>query len=194
MTKEELHKIIAGCVKNNMKSKETLYKLFARDMMYVCRKYTNSNEDAQDIHQECFIKVFEKIGTYSGEGSFEGWLKRLFINHCINNYKKYKNNYVTSLYDDGLTDIEENLVNEDNEVNESFESALDNYTFDEILALINDLDPPSNLVFKLFYLDQQPHIEIAHMLNISVSNSKILLHRAKKKLYTLIYNNINTLV
>jgi RNA polymerase sigma-70 factor, ECF subfamily len=196
LTKEELNKVISGCVKNNTNAKETLYKYFARDMMYVCRKYTQTNEDAQDIHQECFIKVFDKIGSYSGEGSFEGWLKRLFINHCINNYKKYKNNYVTNIPEDGLSNIDEVLQDDSDrpEDDNSFDKALDNYTFDEILTLIDGLEPPSNLVFRLYYLDEQAHNEIAHILNISVSNSKTLLHRAKKKLYQTISKQVNTII
>lgn len=193
LTREELNTIISGCVKNNMKSKEALYKYFARDMMYVCRKYAKSNEDAQDLHQECFIKVFDKIGSYTGEGSFEGWLKRLFINHCINNYKKNKN-FVTNIPENGLRDIEDVLSDEVDELEDSnsFDKALDNYTFDEILVLIDDLPPPSNLVFRLYYLDEQAHHEIAHILDISVSNSKTLLHRAKKKLLEIISKQINT--
>lgn len=179
-----------------MKAKETLYKYFARDMMYLCRKYARSNEDAQDLHQECFIKVFDKIGSYSGEGSFEGWLKRLFINHCINNYKKYKNIYVTNIPEDGLGNIEEVLKDEIDEPEDynSFDKALDNYTFDEILTLIDSLDPPSNLVFRLYYLEEQAHHEIAHILNISINNSKVLLHRAKKKLHKIISNQVNTVI
>lgn len=178
-----------------MKAKEALYRYFAREMMYVCRRYAQSNEDAQDLHQECFIKVFDKIGSYTGEGAFEGWLKRLFINHCINNYKKNKN-CVTNFAENGLIDIEGYLGDgiDELECDNSFDKALDNYTFDEILILIDDLAPPSNLVFRLYYLDEQPHSEIAHILNISISNSKTLLHRAKKKLHETISKQINTTV
>ena len=185
MTNKELNQIIKGCISNNLKAKETLYKHFAREMMYVCRKYSASNEDAKDLHQECFIKAFEKIKTYNEEGCFEGWLKRIFINHSINHYQKQKNQFFVSIPDNGdFNDSLEETMEYDEDT--SFNCALDNYTFDEILILIDELTYPGNLVFKLYYLEEQSHTDIASILNISVSNSKIILHRAKKKLY----NNI----
>lgn len=192
MNSEQLSAILMGCAKNNPKAKEALYKWYAHDMMQLCVRYSPSKTDAQDLHQECFIKVFDKITSYKGDGSFEGWMKRIFINHCLNSFEKHKNNPIFSGSKMFYADLDECLSDDTGELpdDDTFDKALDNYTLDELLLMVDDLPTSSKAVFRLYYIDGQAHHKIADRLQISVSNSKILLHRAKKKLHHLIVEKV----
>jgi len=87
---EQLKEIITGCIENNRKSQEQLFKLFYGKMLSVCMRYHRNPDDAQEVLQIGFIKVFDKLGAYDHTGSFEGWLRRIFANTCIDAIRKSK--------------------------------------------------------------------------------------------------------
>lgn len=176
----DLNILIDGVMKRQRKAQKELYQRYAPLMRAICMRYTHDFQEAEDMVQEGFIKVFTKIDQYAGTGSFEGWLKRVFVNTTINHIKKNKNLFFH--YDiseinysaDGNTDSDEDYFSTKTNI-------LDvDFSEEEILKIINRLPDGYRLVFNLFAVEQMNHKEIAEMLNISVSTSKSQLFRARK--------------
>jgi len=90
--KEQLKKIIEGCLRNDRRSQEAIFKLFYGKMMSVCMRYTNDKDTAQEVLQEGFVKVFEKLGAFDYKGSFEGWVRRIVANTAIDAIRRSKKN------------------------------------------------------------------------------------------------------
>lgn len=160
-----LDQLIQNCKKNDPKAQEQLYKLFCNSLFSICLKYSNSRENAEDILQDAFITIFDKINQFKNKGSFEGWLKRVTINTALQKFRKQK---VFALVDEEK--IEEVVVEVDeNDVSLHF-----------LLQIIQQLPDQYRLVFSLYVLDGFSHAEIAEMLNISIGTSKSNLARARK--------------
>jgi RNA polymerase sigma factor (sigma-70 family) len=163
MTEKE---IIDGCLENKASAQEKLYSLYARRMMAVCLRYTRSRFEAEDIFHEAFVKVFKNIHMWQG-GSFEGWMRRIFVNTAINHYhqnKKY-NDHVDSSYAETMVSSNDNIIGE-----------LSNQ---ELLELIDRLPEGYKLIFNLHVVEGYNHNEIAEMLKIAEGSSKSQLSKAK---------------
>ena len=145
---------------------EELYKRFAPKMYAVCLRYANNPENAQDLLQEGFIKIFRNLDRFRGEGSFEGWIRRIFINTSIEYYRKKTNVFITS--------EKEELMVQDHSLN-----ALDKLAEKDIIKLVQELSPGYRTVFNLYAIEGYSHKEIGVMLNISEGTSKSQLARAK---------------
>lgn len=139
-------------------------------MYGVCIRFANSNDDANDILQEGFIRVFNHIKDFRGEGSFEGWVRRTIVNTAINFYKKEKKRG----YKVDLEHIEKDFVTE--------ESAIEKLSFNELIIIIRKLPNGYRTVFNLNVMEGYTHKEIGKMLNISENTSKSQLSRAKSAL------------
>jgi RNA polymerase sigma-70 factor (ECF subfamily) len=135
-------------------------------------------EDAQDILQEGFIKVYRNMEKFRREGSFEGWMRRIFVNTAIEHYRKSINLYPVS-------ESQENNV-EDREWN-----AFDKLAVKDLVKLIQTLSPGYRTVFNLYVVEGYTHREIAEMMGISEGTSKSQLARAKAILQNLINNQKN---
>ena len=159
--------LIAGCIAGDRKMQEELYNRFAPKMYAVCLRYANNSEDAQDLLQEGFIKVYKNLHRFRAEGSFEGWIRRVFINSSIEHYRRKSAKLAT------VSDKEESTI-EDNDI-----SALDNLAEKDIINLIQDLSPGYRTVFNLYVVEGYSHKEIGELLNISEGTSKSQLARAK---------------
>jgi RNA polymerase sigma-70 factor (ECF subfamily) len=159
-----LQDIIKGCCKNNTKAQEELYRQYKGVLYSLCLKYCRNEAEAEDNLHNAFIEIFTGIGHYKGNGSFEGWMKRITINKAIDSYKKTAQ----------LLPIKQDF-GEDTEVSDSEM----NLSADAILALVQQLPDQYRLVFCLYELDDYPHREIAQLLDIAESTSKSNLHRAK---------------
>lgn len=161
----DIKKLIRGCKKNNLKSQSDLYNLYKDTLYMSCLKYCSDTSEAQDNLHDSFMEIFKNIKKYNGNGSFEGWMKRITINKAINKYKKKKPVYI-DIKNDILEDtsIEEDKLNLD---------------LDTILNCIQQLPNQYRLVFNLYELDDYSHKEIANLLSISENTSKSNLHRAK---------------
>lgn len=170
--------IIQGCIDGNPKMQETLYKMYSPKMFGVCLRYSGHQEDAQDILQEGFIKVFRNLEKFRREGSFEGWMRRIFVNTAIEHYRKSINLYPVS-------ESQENNV-EDKEWN-----AFDKLALKDLVKLIQTLSPGYRTVFNLYVVEGYTHREIAEMMGISEGTSKSQLARAKAILQNLINNQKN---
>lgn len=146
-----------------------LYKRYAPKMFSICLRYAKCREEAQDILQEGFVKVFTKIGQFSGEHSFEGWLKRIFANTSITHYNLNLKHY----YQEDITEIKET---------ESlhFNASDNEYSREELLEVIESLSDGYRMVFNLFAIEGFKHKEIAEMLGIDEATSKSQFHRARK--------------
>lgn len=146
---------------------EELYNRFAPKMYAVCLRYANNADDAQDLLQEGFIKVYKNLHRFRAEGSFEGWIRRVFINSSIEHYRKKVAKLAT------VSEKEESTI-------ESRDSnAIDSLAEKDIIALIQDLSPGYRTVFNLYVIEGYSHKEIGELLSISEGTSKSQLARAK---------------
>jgi RNA polymerase sigma factor (sigma-70 family) len=158
--------LIKGCLNGDSKMQEELYKRFAPKMYAVCLRYSNNAENAQDLLQEGFIKIFRNLNRFRGDGSFEGWIRRIFVNTSIEYFRKKTNLF-------SITE-KEDLIVEDNSLN-----ALDRLAEKDIIILVQELSPGYRTVFNLYAIEGYSHKEIGTMLNINEGTSKSQLARAK---------------
>ncbi len=170
LTEEEIRK---GCIAGNRNCQEILYKTFSPRMFGICLRYANDYHSAEDILQEGFIKVFNHIDKYKGSGSFEGWLKRIFINTAIEQYRKAQNH---------SHHLEIEKVSLPNQTETTFE----NLKAQDLLKMVQQLSPGYRNVFNLYVIEGYPHKEIAKMLDISEGTSKSQLARARSILQKMI--------
>ena len=170
MTEREL---IEGCINNKQAAQKQLFNLFAGKMMSVCLRYANEQHRAQDILQDGFIRVFKSIHQYRHEGSFEGWLRRVFVTVAIRQVSKQKFFFT----DIDITDKSEHSIDAD---------VLAKISADEIHALIRSLPDGYRTVFNLNVVEGYSHEEIAVMLDIQPTTSRGQLLKARKHLQALI--------
>lgn len=178
--KVELDLIIKGCIQNERKAQEKLFAMFYGKMLSVCLRYTIDHDSAQEILQDGFIKVFEKIESFDFKGSFEGWLRRIIANTAIDSIRKNKRKPVLFEND---TDFVSEIINpmEDAEI-ESFKTL----KAEIAMEAINKLSPGYKAVFNLYVLEEYTHKEIAEILGISEGTSKSNLAKAKQNLQRII--------
>jgi RNA polymerase sigma-70 factor (ECF subfamily) len=165
--------LIEGCIQGNRKMQYELYQRFSPKMYGVCLRYAANAEEAEDILQEGFIKVFKKMGSYRGDGSFEGWIRRIFVNTAIEHFRK-------KAYLQPITEQEENTIEG------KYLNVLDNLAEKDIIKLIQQLSPGYRTVFNMYVIEGYTHKQIADILNISEGTSKSQLSRAKLILQDLV--------
>jgi RNA polymerase sigma-70 factor (ECF subfamily) len=158
--------LISGCIEGNRRMQEELYRRFSPRMYAVCLRYAGSSEEAEDILQEGFIKIFKKLDSFRGEGSFEGWIRRIFVNTAIEHFRRKR-------YLQPVTEREENTIEGKNI------SALDELAEKDILELVRKLSPGYRTVFNMYVVEGYTHKEIGDILGISEGTSKSQLSRAK---------------
>lgn len=167
MNEEQL---ITGCRKGDRLAQKELYEKFSRKMMGVCLRYANDRETARDLLQDGFVKVYTNIDSYSGMGSFEGWMRRVFVNCALEHLRK--NDVLRE-----ASDLE-NMV----ELIEPEASVMDRLSAQELMAIIQKLPPGFKAVFNLFAIEGYTHKEIGEMLNITESTSRSQYTRARQLL------------
>jgi len=181
MNDDQLEKLVKGCVKNHRKSQEAVHKLFYGKMMAVCRRYTRNEDQAKDILQDSFIKVFKNIDRFNFEGSFEGWVRRIVVNTAIDFTRKSKRDYLLMNESNSIEDEKENLLYEEDE---DYSIPL---KVGDVIKAMEELSPAYRTVFNLYVFENYSHQEIADSLNISVGTSKSNLAKARanmKKILT----------
>lgn len=172
--------LIKGCIAGERRMQEFLYQRFSPKMYAVCLRYASKAEDAQDILQDGFVKVFKNLHMYRGEGSFEGWIRRIFVNTAIEHYRRQVNLYP-------VTEGHENAL-EAKEV-----SAMDSLSMKDLMSIIQELSPGYKTVFNLYVIEGYSHKEIAEMIGISEGTSKSQLARAKGILQNIIRTRLTPL-
>lgn len=162
---EEL--ILAGCLNKDAASQQALYNLFSPRMLGVCYRFAKSREDAEDMLQEGFIKVFTQIHQYRNEGVLEGWIRKIIVHTCINILKKYKkfSDCVDISYARGMHDTIDTIP--------SVVQAK------QVVECIRTLPIGYRTVLNLYAIEGYSHREIATMLDIEESTSRSQYTRAK---------------
>ncbi len=159
---------IEACLRGDSKAQGLLYKQYAAKMFAVCMRYAANRQLAEDYLHDAFIRIFSKLHTYKERGSFEGWMRRIVSNICIEALRKTKMPTST---------LEEEMVSEEDE--DVRYSDFSHLTISELLSLIQTLPPAYRMVFNMFVLDGFSHKEIAQELGISEGTSKSNLARGR---------------
>lgn len=159
-------KILEGCIKEDSSSQAELYRLVASKMYGVCLQYAGNEDDAKDIMQDGFIKVFKKIDQYSGKGSLEGWIRRIIVNTALEKLRSKVH----------AKELDEERETE-NDITDF--GVLESMTAEEITKLIKELSPRYRMVFNLYAIEGYSHREISNKLGISEGTSKSNLSRAR---------------
>ncbi|WP_066757615.1 RNA polymerase sigma factor [Crocinitomix algicola] len=187
--KEELKEIVDGCIRGKRKFQKQLFEMFYGKMMSVCYRYAKDADEAQDMVQNGFIKVFKKLDVYNFEGSLEGWIRRIMVNTAIDQIRKNKR-------DPFLIDDEERV--QDFEEDPPFSVEEDEYyaklKAETAIEAISELSPAYRMVFNMYVIEGFTHKEIAEYLGISEGTSKSNLAKAKQKLraqLTIKFANLN---
>lgn len=160
----DLNQLINDCKNNDRKAQEQLYRLYSPKLFAVCLKYSRNYTEAQDNLQDGFLLIFKKIEQFAFKGSFDGWLKRVMVNHVLQQYR---------------TQTFLSLANEDVPEDVEIEIDDDDISLDYLLKIIQELPDRYRLVFNLYVNDDYSHAEIAEMLSITIGTSKSNLSRAR---------------
>ncbi len=164
----EIKEIINGCLKGSRRDQELLYRRHSAKLYAVCLQYSGNDEEARDILQEGFIKIFENLVHYKHEGSFEGWVRRIMVNTAL---EKYRSKHLLRRVDD-IDLIPEPDAEPDNEDYAGLQAV-------DLMSIIRELPPKYRMVFNLFAIEGYSHREISKMMNISEGTSKSNLSRAR---------------
>lgn len=176
MTEKELKKAIEGCRKQNRGAQKRLYRHFYGYVMSVALRYSGNREEAEEILNDAFLKVFAKINDfYSPDLSLKGWIRKIAVNTAIDYYRKNDKIRLLLEIPDGEIDLDE--------------SVLEEISANEIMKMVQELTPGYRTVFNLYAIEGYKHHEIAEMLNITEGASKSNLHKARQKLQQLIAMN-----
>ncbi len=173
-----LNKTLKGCQKNDRKCQKNLYQHFYGYAMSICLRYAEDRDEAVEILNETFMKIFKNLKKFDLSKPFKPWLRKILINTCINNYRKKKIKFT-----------------EDIETANQYagsEEILSGISYQEILEMIRKLSPAYRAVFNLHVIEGYKHEEIAEMLNISVGASKSNLSKAKKNLQEILKEYFRT--
>ena len=158
--------LINGCIRGERAMQRALYERFSRKMLVVCMRYSKGRQEAEDILQDSFIKVFDHIRNFRRECPLEGWIRRIVVNTALNHNRSKLYLYPALDLEDVETTVDENLT-------------LADIHFEELLALVQQLAPRYQIVFNLFAIEGYSHKEIAAMLDISEGTSKSQYARAR---------------
>lgn len=172
---EDLQELISLCKKGDRRAQNQIFQKMFGKMSSVCKRYASDMDESQDVVQMGFIKVFDNIHKYNGEGSFEGWVRRIMSNTAIDQIRKKKNIFVSV----DATDYDW-LAEQENE-EASWNVTLVNET-ERVMQEIQNLSPAYRLVFNMYVIEDYSHNEIAEILGISVGTSKSNLSKAKRNL------------
>lgn len=165
--------LISGCIAGKRLQQKQLYELYFGKMMAVCMRYARDRDEAKDLLNEGFLKVFKNLHQYKPQRSLESWIRRIMINNAIDHYRKNKKHRnigdIDQVYDHA----------EDEQVHANLAAA-------EIMKLIQKLSPSYRTVFSLYVLEGFNHKEIGEKLGISEGTSKSNLSKARGKLQKMI--------
>lgn len=160
-------KIVQSCIDGDRQAQRKLFELLAPKMLSVCLRYVGDRSVAEDLLQDAFVTLYTKLDSYKGEGSFEGWARRIFVTTCLMYLRKK----------DALKMSEE--LESAIGVSASTPSAMENIGYKELMALILQLPPGFRSVFNMYVIEGYSHKEISQALGISEVTSRTQLSRAR---------------
>jgi RNA polymerase sigma factor (sigma-70 family) len=158
--------IIKGCLRREPNAQQQLFDLYSSKMYGLCYRYVRHAMEAEDILVTAFTKIFERIGQFKGEGSFEGWMRRIMVNEALTYLRKSRSMY-----------LETDLEQADREPD--YDKLSDHLETEDLLKMIQELPAGYRLVFNMYAIDGYSHKEIAEQLGISENTSKSQLSRAR---------------
>jgi len=157
---------VLACQDNKPAAQQELYNMFKSKMFGICLRYAGNYDDAQDILQEGFVKVFEKISQFGFKGAFEGWIRKIMVNTAL---EKYRLHYRQVPMSENVTEID---YAQENDI-------VADIDIQELVKIIQELSPRYRIVFNLYALEGYSHKEISDMLQITEGTSKSNLSRAR---------------
>jgi RNA polymerase sigma factor (sigma-70 family) len=163
---DQLDNIIKGCLDGDRKCQEQLYKMFSSRMFGLCLQYSDNYDDAKDILQDGFIKVFQKLDQFKHKGSFEGWIRRIMINTALERYRSQLH----------LHPITESIMRKEDFL---YEEVFDRMSANDLIKLVQELPPRYRMVFNLYAIEGYTHKDISEMMGITTGTSKSNLSRAR---------------
>ena len=170
-TKEE--NLIKDCLKRDRRAQQQLFDLYSSKMYGICYRYVRQPMEAEDIVITAFTRIFERIDQFKGQGSFEGWIRRIVVNEALTSLRKSRAMYVE-------TDLEKADFEPD------YDQLSDHLEAEDLLNMIGQLPPGYSVVFNMYAIDGYSHKEIAEQLGISENTSKSQLSRARVYLQKLL--------
>jgi len=181
LSAEELSLHIERCAMNNRESQKKIYSSFYGYAMAICDRYTNNQDDAVEILNDGFLKIFKEVHRYKPAysdvvSSFKGWLRKIMVYTAIDHFRKNQKHQFT-------TDLDNAII----QVSSGGENALDRISYEEIIRSIQDLTPGYRTVLNLFIIEGFTHEEISEKLGISVGTSKSNLAKARRQLQKILF-------
>ncbi len=177
---EEIEQLIDGCNSGHRQSQNGLYNLLAPKMFAVCLRYATDREEAEEILQEGFIKVFEHIHQFKHTGPFEGWVRKIMVNCALQKYRTRRHMHAVVTIDTAAVEQAGN------------EEILSYLGTKELLKMIQQLSPAYRTIFNLYVFEGMKHREIAGLLNISEGTSKSNLSDARAFLQKAVHSSIQS--
>lgn len=174
---QRFEELVDGCLAGDRRSQQRIYELFYGKMLSVCLRYTKNTDQAKDILQDGFIKVFSSMEKFNRAGSLEGWIRRIMVNTAIDHFRRTKNAYLLLGEDRSMEEFGEVEDPDDGPDNEY----LDLKPADVINAM-QKLTPAYRTVFNLYVFEEMTHKDIAETLGINIGTSKSNYAKAKANL------------
>jgi RNA polymerase sigma factor (sigma-70 family) len=166
--------LISECLIGDRAAQKRLYELYSGKMMAVCLRYCRDRETAKDLLHDGFLKVYTHLDSFKGAGSFEGWIRRIMVNTSLE--------YLRKQNDEGYhLDVEEAYSLSDGDI-----GALEKMQAEELIRIIQQLPDTYRTTFNLFVVEGYSHKEIAEVMNITESSSRVYLTRARQMLQSLL--------
>ena len=160
------------CRKGDAKAQKQLYDMYSPLFMSIAMRYMKNIESAEDVMVMGFFKIFDNINKFKGEGSFEGWMKRILVNEALMQIRKHNNLYMT---------LELSEVDKADDA-----SVINDMAYEDLLSLLEELPPGYRTIFNMYVIEGYKHREIAELLSISINTSKSQLILAKRRMRELI--------
>ncbi|MEB2342924.1 MAG: RNA polymerase sigma factor [Flavobacteriia bacterium] len=176
--------LIEGCIAGERRSQQRMYELFYGKMMAVCLRYTKNHDQAKDILQDGFIKVYRSLKEYTNTGSLEGWIRRIMVNTAIDHFRRARHSYLLLGEDRSMEEFGD--LAEQDESAEDGEAAWGDLKPADVINAMQKLTPAYRTVFNLYVFEEMTHKEIAETLDISIGTSKSNLAKAKANLKRLL--------
>lgn len=168
--------LIKGCLKRNRNAQQQLYDLYASKMYAICYRYVRHAMEAEDVLVMAFTKIFDRIDQFKGEGSFEGWIRRIMVNEALTHLRKSR-----------AMSVETELEQADREPD--YDRLSDHLEAEDLQKMIQELPPGYRVVFNMYAIDGYSHKEIAEHLGITENTSKSQLSRARTYLQKILLEN-----
>ena len=182
---EKLKAIVEGCLREERKCQQMIFEMYYGKMMSTCLRYISDRDEAQDVLQDGFIKVFNNIAKFDFNGSFEGWVRRIVVNTAIDYIRKKRKDIFQVIDHEFIINNYSDKADENE--NESIYANLKN---DEIIEAIQQLSPAYRTVFNMYVIDGYNHQQIADLLKINIGTSKSNLAKARMNLKRILKNKL----